>query len=113
MNPKVFPMPTGTPLLDVAGQFGPAWSRYFKSIGDNLLLANRVTLQGSVSYVMNGIMCFCTVENVGGAHTLPYPAELPFDIDGAEYPAGATSITLPASPGLVRWYYVARIRGQA
>ena len=116
MSTNLFPSPVGTPIIDPSiskTAFAPAWDRYFKAMGDDLLEANNVrNLAGNPSfkYTLNGNHCDCTYS-IPSALTkdaviiLPFVALLAFDVNGDICPAGTISITIPKATLYAHFWY--------
>lgn len=103
---NIFPIPTGTPVLEANNQPTMAWSRYLKALGDWLLQANKVVLAGPLTYVQQGTILYVTAQGgvVGAAVDLPYAARLPFTYGATLYPAGTKSITVAAGTTVQFWF---------
>lgn len=98
-------MPVGTPVLEPNNQFGMAWSRYFKIVGDWLLQANKVVAKGPLSYIQQGVIYFVTVQATANLEAeLPSPARLPFQADGMTYPAGTKAVPVVTGATYQFWY---------
>jgi hypothetical protein len=116
MSANLFPAPVGTPIINQAVSktgFAPAWDRYFKVIGDDLLEANNVrnlTGNSAFKYTLNGNHCDCTYwipadASVDAAISLPFTALLAFDVNGTVYPAGTKSITIPKTTHYAHFWF--------
>ena len=134
---NLFPAPADTPISDDSKyswlRFGTTWMRYLKALGDMLLEsllvqntpATSVTGAGltqlqintaakAFKYTLNGNVVFVTYYREDTAPTvpltvqLPYTAKLAFDIQGTVYPAGTKQISIPATTGYTRFWFVAQ-----
>lgn len=129
MSKNLFPIPVTTPIMQDAGgnQFGITWQKYLKSVGDDLLTANRLVTSyettpdpdnagkvikkaNGLKYTVNGNVCFCAVElpNADGTQiTLPYTSAVAFQVQSTVFPAGTKFITIPSGvPFCQFWYFV-------
>ena len=65
-------------------------------------------------YAISGCIVFCTWAQPSSllgdvVVSLPYPALLPFDINGSEFPAGTNQINILQSTSFQRFWYVANL----
>lgn len=107
------PMPVGGNVLQSTSTFTMPWMKYLKSIGDDLLTANKVVNSNSkdFKYVINANICFFTYYTmepsvVDIAIQLPYKALLAFDVAGVVYAPATKNISILANTSYVHGWYV-------
>lgn len=112
----LFPIPADTPPLD-GTRFAEPWIRFLKGNGDALAEANIVrtsTENRSFQYTLSVRRCDVTFYSATpivspAVITLPFPAELAFDIGATIYPPGTRKVTIPSGTTLCRFWYTIQL----
>lgn len=115
MAVKIYHAPLTSP------QNSDVWTRWYKTVGDNLVKAsttNNYASNSKIKWILNGINCTViyhdpNTEDVNDETVnLPYTALMAFEFNGTVYTAGTISITIPASLNYFRLDYIADLNNR-
>lgn len=113
---KVFHAP-----LTTRDRTSDVWDRWQKSVGESLVqscTSNNYKDNDKIKWVINGINCTVVYHDPDGldkttqTFSLPYTALMAFQVGTVTYPAGTSTVEVPAEAKFLQFQYIINLNNK-